>query len=566
MELNEFYIQMRREVAEFSVGRGDSAAFLIWFLENFFRLETQDAIDSVCDQTNDKGIDGIYVDNEDEIVYLLQAKFSPNDNQSQGDNDIRNLIGAKQWFENQESVNPLLSSTASKDLKSLVKRSKISEKTQYKLVTIFVTNKLFNPHAREYIDVTENLETYDGNDLFDKYTYFADEENTFPIKELFIDNRSKIEYALPDGTISKVYSIKAKELIKLEGIQDRTLFYKNVRYGVGKTRVNKSIKDTINDANEHNNFFLYHNGITIVCEQLDEDLEHNKISLTGYAVINGCQSMLTFFENKNKLSNNLFVLVKIIQLSLSSARVKKITYYANNQNSISLRDLRSNDSTQKALQSEFRELFNNTILYKRKRGEHEEGFSEIIEKDFAAQIIGAIYIKEPHNTHLIQKLFGEEYTRIFSRNINAEKIYFAYMLYDVILKNSKLLDNEKIRNYGLALFFFSYILSEIMRQDELGKEILENPKDFVTTNKSTLVKTLRKIWDLITPDINYDLEEYTTEHENFFDYKNVFKNSQFIQTMSGKIKADYIRLTRRNAADSFCSIYNSFIENQENIN
>jgi len=509
MELNEFYNRMREEVSEFSVGRSETAAFLIWFLENFFRLETQDAIDSVCDQKNDKGIDGIYVDDEEGVVYLFQSKFSPNNNQDQGDNDIRNFIGARQWFENEESVNSLLSSTANKDLKSLVKRSKILEKTQYKLMSVFVTNKSFNFHAKDYIDVTEDLETYDCNDLFNKFTYFADEENTFPPKELFVTNHSKIEYNLPDGTISKVYSIKAKELTKLEGIQDRTLFYKNVRYGVGKTRVNKSIKNTIGEAGEHNNFFLYHNGITIVCEQLDEDLEHDKISLTGYAVINGCQSMLTFFENKDKLSNNLFVLVKVIQLNLTSSMVKQITYYANNQNSISLKDLRSNDSVQKALQAEFKELFNNTILYKRKRGESEEGFDEIIEKDFAAQIIEAVYFDRPHNTHLKQKLFGEEYTKIFSRKINAEKIYLASIFYNIIDENSELLDNEKIRNYGLSLFFFSHILSEIMKEDELGKEILENPKGFVTTNKSVLIKTLKKIWELMTPDINCELEEYT---------------------------------------------------------
>ena len=501
MELNEFYTQMRREVTEFTIGRGDSAAFLIWFLENFFRLETQNAIDSVCDQKNDKGIDGIYVDDEDEIVYLFQSKFSPNDNQSQGDNDIRNFVGAKQWFENETTINALLSSTASKDLKSLVERTKVLEKIKYKVIPVFVTNKIFNTHAKEYIDITKDIETYDGNDLFDKYTYFADELNTFPTKDIFIDNLSKIEYALPDGTIAKVYSIKAKELVKLEGIQDRTLFYKNVRYGVGKTRVNKSIKETIGDANEHNNFFLYHNGITIVCEKLQEDLSQNKISLTGYAVINGCQSMLTFFENKNKLSNNLFVLVKIIQLSLSSAKVKQITYYANNQNAISLRDLRSNDSTQKALQSEFKLLFDNTILYKRKRGENEDGFAEIIEKDYAAQLIASIYIKAPYNTHLKQKLFGEDYTKIFSKSITAEKIYLAHMLYANIDDNSELLDNNKIRNYGLSLFFFSYALSEIIRQDELGKQILENPKDFVTTNKDKLANTLKRIWELITPDI-----------------------------------------------------------------
>lgn len=62
------------------------------------------------------------------------------------------------------------------------------------------------------------------------------------------------------------------------------------------------------------------------------------------------------------------------------------------------------------------------------------------------------------------------------------------------------------------------------------------------------------------------LEEYTKEHDNFFDYKNVFKNNNFVQTMTGKIKSDYIRLTRRNTADSFSSIYNHFIEIEKIVN
>lgn len=551
----EFHNRMREEVASLATGRSESSAFLIWFLENFFRLDPQDAIDSVCDQTNDKGIDGIFVDDEEEKIYLLQSKFSPNNNQQQGDNDLRNFIGARQWFNNENTLNNLLESTASRDLKSLVKRTKVSEKLSYHIISVFVTNKIFNEHAIEYIEITESLEHWDQNDLFNKYTYFADEENIFPSKQLFVTNHSKIEYNLPDGTISRVFSIRAKELIKLDGIQDRTLFYKNVRYGVGKTRVNASIKETIQNQDEHQNFFFYHNGITIVSQELNEDLENNMISLTGYAVINGCQSMLTFFENKNKLSNNLFVLVKIIKLNLVSPMVRKITYFANNQNAISLKDLRSNDSVQKALQQEFFMIFKNTILYKRKRGESEDGYTIIIDKDFAAQLIEAFYLGKPQDTHLKQKLFGEDYTTIFSRRINAEKIYLAFLIYSTINDNSELLDNEQIRTYGLAIFFFSHVFALILEEDELGRKILETPLEFITTKVDTLKQSINKLWDLLTPDINFDIEEYKNEHNNFFDYKNVFKNKDFVTTMAGKIKSDYVRLTRRNIHDSFKEIF-----------
>ena len=56
MEINDFYTRMRAEVTEHARTRSESSAFLFWFLENFFRLDKQEATDCICDQKNDKGI------------------------------------------------------------------------------------------------------------------------------------------------------------------------------------------------------------------------------------------------------------------------------------------------------------------------------------------------------------------------------------------------------------------------------------------------------------------------------------------------------------------------------
>ena len=63
------------------------------------------------------------------------------------------------------------------------------------------------------------------------------------------------------------------------------------------------------------------------------------------------------------------------------------------------------------------------------------------------------------------------------------------------------------------------------------------------------------MWELITPDMNIDIEEYIEENDGFFDYKNIFKNSSFVEIMSRKMKSDYLRLIRRNVGDKFSSIY-----------
>jgi hypothetical protein len=199
----------------------------------------------------------------------------------------------------------------------------------------------------------------------------------------------------------------------------------------------------------------------------------------------------------------------------------------------------------------------------RKRGETIPVHAQVIDKDLAAQLIEAVYYENPHNTHLKQKLFGEEYTKLFSRRIKAEKIYLAYMLYDTVNRNSNLLDKQQIRTYGLSQFFFAYTLSAIMRKDTLGLQILDNPREYVTVKKDTLANTLKRLWELITPDLNADIDDYIVQADGFFDYKNLFKNSTFVDTMSRRAVADYERLVRRNEADSFSNIYNAFASAHE---
>ncbi|MCA4776093.1 AIPR family protein [Empedobacter stercoris] len=558
MTLDDFFRRSRNEISNFNNGRTETSAFIIWYLINYFRLDKQEAIDCVCDQQNDKGIDGIFVDDEEEIIYLIQSKYSPIDNQMQGDGDIRNFIGAKTWFSSSETIQELLDSSASKELKSLILSNKLLQKDDYEVKLVFITNKKFNAHANEFISINTDLEAWDCELLLSKYTFFADDEIIFPEVDLYLTNKSHIDYNILEHLNAKVFSIPAKQLIKLEGIQDRTLFYKNVRYGVGNTRVNKSIKKNITNDEEHENFFLYHNGITIVCNKLtvEEREEDLIIKISNYGVINGCQSLLTLYENREKLTKNLNLLVKVIEIDTSSNLVDDITYFANNQNSISLKDLRSNDSAQRSLQKEFRSLFGNKVGYARKRGEDVK--SKItIDKDLTAQLISSFYLNKPQNTHLKQQLFGDNYSDLFNRKINAEKIFLSYIVYDIIKSNVHLLTDIRIRNYGLALFFFTNSINQILREDNLGKAIIEDPKNYVTNEVDKFKNAILKLWELITPDINYEIEEYANRNDNYFDYKNVFKNTEFVNDMSRRLVNDYIRLTRRNGSDKFESIFNN---------
>src|SRR4030042_1349002 len=55
--------------------RTESASFLIWYLENYYRLDTLEAVDAVCDQNGDKGVDGIYINEADNHIDIFQTRI-----------------------------------------------------------------------------------------------------------------------------------------------------------------------------------------------------------------------------------------------------------------------------------------------------------------------------------------------------------------------------------------------------------------------------------------------------------------------------------------------------------
>ena len=562
MNINEFNSRVRSEVNILKQNyRDDNSAFLIWFLKNIFCLEEQTSVDSVCDGSNDKGIDGIWIDNESEDLYIFQSKFSPNDNRDEGDSEIKEFVGVRPWFSSKEKVNGLLGSLANNELKNLIRSLKIEEKieNEYSVILVYVTNKIFDQNAKEYLETCSNMEFYDNNSLFGKYTYIVEEEVENNPKVLSVPNTTAIVYDDVESIKSIVLPVQAKELLKLDGIQDRTLFSRNVRYWVGRTRVNKGIENTLKDNSEHLKFFLYHNGVTIICNTYRFDKDKKQIKLEGYQVINGCQSILSFYENRSNLTDNIYILVKIIKTQPHSPIIQKITHNTNNQNAISLKDLKSNDRIQIGLQKKFKEFFNDEVLYKIKKGESVDDYKEVIDIDFAAQLLLAFYFKQPYNTHLKTKIFSDEYEKLFSRKTTCQKIYLANLIFKIINENTDKLSNLQIRGYGLSKFAILRFFRDILEADDLGKGIIEYPDDYIHGNNlEILKKSIEKLFELISLDINAFIKEYIEENE-FFDYKNLFKNSHFVDKMSIEIIRVHEKDMIRHPEDSFKKIF-------ENIN
>ena len=282
-------------------GRSDSRAFLAWFLEHYYRLEHDAAHDAVCDGPDDKGIDGIYVDDNLETVDVFQSKLFQNPSKTLGNSFLMQFAGMLTQFDDPQNVQALADTTQNKELSNLITAEEIVRKLQdgYAVRGVFVTNARNDPVADLFLSNQAKITLYNADRLQQLYVPLGPVEPMQKPVSFDVGTRNWASYKI-DGTNLIVAPIKAKDLVTLDGIASGALFAWNVRQSLGRTKVNKEIGASIEDLSEHKNFLLYHNGLTVLCESLKT--RGQKVKVNGYTVVNGCQSLTTLYEHRDRLT------------------------------------------------------------------------------------------------------------------------------------------------------------------------------------------------------------------------------------------------------------------------
>ena len=271
-------------------GRTESHAFLVWFLMHFMRLDDTDAQDAVCDGSDDKGVDGIYVDPNLEAVYVFQCKLVQNENRTLGDTQLKEFIGTLSQFASLESIAAIRASTSNLELSNLLESEQIGAKVVegYKVIGIFVTNISRDANATAFLSDRDDVQFFDRQELQRRYIPVGPTPPMGSPVTFDVFGYDFSEYKV--GDVKVLFApLKARELVKLDGIQNNGLFAWNVRGSLGRTKVNRDIGKSIDDPSEHKHFLLFHNGLTVLCEELSH--EDDKITIEKYSVVNGCQSL-----------------------------------------------------------------------------------------------------------------------------------------------------------------------------------------------------------------------------------------------------------------------------------
>lgn len=521
--------------------------------------------DCICDGTDDKGIDGIYVNDQLAQIDVFQSRMVTKKTVL-GDSGLREFYGSLNQMRKATSVTHVAATTKNAELSRLIRNKELAKKVGegYKVQGVFLTNATRNKDAIGYLKTASELVLWDGPEL---QTAYVSIDKTGPINNPMTFRLSKpfIEYPIESGLNMIIVPLPASQLVKMEGISNGELFSWNVRqYLTKKTKVNRDIAKSIQTKAEHKYFPAFHNGLTILCNKLS--LVGKDLSISGYAVVNGCQSLTGLYENRLALTPQLSILTKFIHIAPDSTLARKITDHTNNQNGTTYRDLQSNNPIQTRLQSEIDKHYSSYFNYRIKRGEHPEWDGQkktVVENELAARILLAYDIKEPWSCHQTYRLFDDLHSKIFGRpEVNADRIICVYEIY--VASRAKLggMKNELFGHYGLTKFLLLYLVRLALETDDTGSDLIQRPSDFLSKPKGRerLRFCVGKISQMLVRLMDAEVTRRAVKDEATgvsvpFDFKSNLKGQRAVIDLGTTIIAQYGIAIDSGLAPSFSTLW-----------
>ena len=233
--------------------------------------------------------------------------------------------------------------------------------------------------------------------------------NTIDVIETEIDFANKI--LLPDienVTQSYLGFIDYREYLKLitdeNGDIRRSVFYDNVRDYQGDNPVNREMAETV--SNDPNKFVLFNNGVTVICKKLS--CLRNRFTLTDYQIVNGCQTSHVLFNNKDVITEDLQIPIKIIETE-NDDTVNQIIKATNRQTQVSDEQLIALNEFHRKLEAFYATFSGASRLYYERRSK-QYNYGTDIEKvrivSIAIQIksVASMFYDKPH---LASRYYGK---------------------------------------------------------------------------------------------------------------------------------------------------------------
>ena len=382
-----FFKDMKKEVQDYSEDITESFPYfcLKIFWDDLSKDDVENALQGLT--TNDDSIDAFFVDESNKEINIIQCKACTSEK--------KKSALKKEWLSFLSDVPEKLRDHSFIDEHQNDRIKEIAaEYAKYEHRNFEVKLHFFHLGTcanQNTLKPHENTTTYyDWNQIKDEYQeYLSKLDRTEPPSIEVQLNFDPLEPDISNKHKTLVSVITGDEIINLRQQYRYKLFDKNLRFGLGKNKVNHKMMETA--KKEPENFYFYNNGITITSKGFKFKVTNSKLRIEYPQIINGAQTVNAIYEaykdKKNSIARRkpstgsdleakenfkrLRLLFRVIQDDEKDGRKtssfeKEVTRYNNSQNSIKETDFYANEPEQIKLQ----ELFSKFgYFYEIKRGD-----------------------------------------------------------------------------------------------------------------------------------------------------------------------------------------------------
>lgn len=416
-------------------------AITAWYASTLLGIDEDEAIDAASvDGPEDAGCDFIYVDNDQEVIYVLQGYVSDRPDRAAGIKKWNALVAAVATVRDPISFKH----GGRREIYELLTEVDASS---YSLVFGLVTLAAKSDQIARQRETTVRSRTYGPDATF----FYENQESLF---DKFIVARAADRNVTEDtvtfsGQVAEVKgdfgqaivgAVPASELARLHKSYGNQLFEGNVRLFIGERKggINERIVDTA--QSRPGDFWALNNGITIVADSF-ELTTGTKYIVRRFSIVNGCQSTVSLSRaiERSAEAGKAQVLVRVV--GAKKALLTDIVRFNNTQNPVKLAAVRLLDPIQEALRSAFAEV--GYTYAPKQEGAKTVKSSKRIELDRVTQYLAAM--SEDTVLEGVAKkaeLFDRSYKGIFPRGLKPERVMLAWLLaQEIEAERTTLLEN-----------------------------------------------------------------------------------------------------------------------------
>ena len=330
---------------------------------------------TAIDHSGDLEVDGWFVDEQSETVFLFQA--------AGGRTQVTEDKVAKFWGAPDELLSgQRVSSSRNQSVRELSEQLDARLAEEYSVSMVFTSKSGFAPAARSFAASRRSREraltllsgreqvcrcTFELLDLADVSEAFNDFRAGFRTERTDVELRVNGDWTYvvdQSGPRSIRATVPASEIVRVFNDNGYKLFDLNPRGPIANAKVNKNISKTLDTMEGRSHFHLLNNGMCGTCDDFELN-EDGNVSVTNFQIVNGCQTTVTLSKRTQEELAQTHVDLKLVVADAAFAQ--NIAEASNAQTALRAKDYTSFERQQRLLRDDF-EILQPPWFYEIKQG------------------------------------------------------------------------------------------------------------------------------------------------------------------------------------------------------